>query len=396
MHICTDITNRDGGRHAVNRSGYNKRCNSQKENHLLMLTVRNNGRLSARKRDYFSALASGAAAAGLHAWKRVKPNRKGAGAAAAALGAYALQRMGNSVNKRVGVGYGAGPTGRYKGLFSQRKKRKGFKRYRSLGSRVRALQRGMRRLQPRKQIIRNYESGALTANIGQTGYLTVNVGHLADMQTVEAGFYRLTAANTVTAATFPIDSGDFRLKIKAIKKTTWIKNNSNSEAHIELMWVKCKTDPTINYVSESHQNIADEGSLVPLADLRFSPPMATTTKWKLLKTQKLRLKPGESFRFNVMINNIIISNDYTTDHPNNYNPHTMECVLRLHGDLAHDSTTSTEVSTDSCTLDYMIFSTYVLEPSVNTTWPHHENVGGAIGTVATPQVVNPDDPNVVV
>lgn len=235
----------------------------------------------------------------------------------------------------------------------------------------------------------------------------VNVATHTNIEMWTAGTYEgalddlrmFDRAATPAPDTIDLRSSAFQthVKYKNIVMRIETRNNNNVPAHFNVYWFKCTDNVNTNPKSEAElldQALNHAFGTSPIT--YFSDVPKTFKTWKLMKTDKFKLNPGDECKSVYTMSKFQWDVKYRDLESTSYHPGDICCVLRCMGTIAHDAADTSIVGIGESGVDYLIHKKYTLiYPSdipVKDAQVDSSGLGSLVnGEVAGPEVEDEKD-----
>lgn len=242
---------------------------------------------------------------------------------------------------------------------------------------------------------RKFDTGVISSSANQTSYNFTSF--ICAHSTIDADTMRYYTIDPGTGTVTAVDEESARktpYRISNFQKTIRLKNNNNVACFMTAYWCTAKrksVDTPVSCVEEDLSNLGYSGTFQNDISLGLSGDRLK--KDFIVKRKYIQLAPGEATQLVVKRKDFIWDQSLYTDDQNTYFPGDAFLIVRIHGDVAHDTTTRTLVGICESKLDWLMWIKYDYE-AVND-HVDHLTVTNTTDTLADCEGVNAEDPNVI-
>ncbi len=284
-----------------------------------------------------------------------------------------------------------------------KKGRQGRRTTVSLSSRVRRLE--TKTANP-PGIYRNLDSGSIECAKNLVKYTSFTLGRLTDQDALVGvvGINILTAGTTDGQEAVKIDPQDtVNLGSVPCYITNWyrthrLKNNNNAPVLLHAQWFvssKGSEDSLETLFTNGMADSGHSGTPTALTDLRYNIKDCPLVRryWKRYRSEHYELQPGQAIKLSTGIKK-------TTYHPQEVDTvaaiHvrgvTRVLLLRIQGEVAHDTTDDALVGTAACSLDWVFYEGAQVRTKTSLVLRKLVSHSGVFDTLADDELILPDAP----
>lgn len=273
------------------------------------------------------------------------------------------------------------------------KRRRGARRagkFRRLEKRVATLARNT--VPDSQRLVRRVAGGQIKSPVNVATHTNIEMwtagtyeGSLDDLRTFDR-------AATPAPDTIDLRNSAFQthVKYKDIVLRIETRNNNQVPCHFSVYWFKCTDNCATNPKSEAElldQSLNLAFGTNPIT--YFSDVPKTFKTWKLLKTDKFKLNPGDECKSVYTQKSFKWDVKYRDLENTSYHPGDICCVLRCMGTIAHDIADTSIVGYGESGADYLIHKKYTLiYPSDIPVRDSDVDITG-LGSLANAEVAGP-------
>eukprot|EP00918_Siedleckia_nematoides_P029649 GHVU01063883.1.p1 GENE.GHVU01063883.1~~GHVU01063883.1.p1 ORF type:complete len:355 (-),score=14.41 GHVU01063883.1:217-1281(-) len=267
-----------------------------------------------------------------------------------------------------------------------------------IGKMIKAeMKKTQKQMSPKPDYVASQYSLHLDCNANQCAYMPLSIGNML-----------WTKRAVIDTSVIEKTSNCQRVKIAGYTHNLELKNNNNSSLYLDILTYKIRIHTKIEdqgYEMDEFMTVfkndyvaVGAGTLVAdaLVDPKFFPSAFKDVRkhYKLESHRTVFLQPGEKTVHNTQLKPWFYN--YLQELESDKNSSQRVVILRIRGDVAHDTEDDSKVGFAPCSLDFVgtIKSRlYGIDSGPNLKIDVNNSTG--IPAISTAETVNPQDPNVM-